>query len=92
MDHRVNGHAPGHDGARLPATWPVRRFLAGINWANREAARPAPLPAAPPVAGRRVRDFLTLVNWTNAVRAADDDGPTLNLQSLDTVLAEFVWD
>lgn len=84
MDHRINGHAP--------ASWPMRRFLERVNWPNREAARPAPLPAAPPVAGRRVRDFFARTNWTNAVRAADNDGPTLNLQSLDTVLAEFVWD
>lgn len=93
MDHRVNGQPPGHDGAQLPALWPVGRFLAGVNWPNRAAVRPAPLPAAPPVAGRRVRDFFAQVNWTNTVReVVADDGPTLNLQSLDTVLADFVWD
>jgi len=70
-------------------TWPLHQLLGSINWRN--ALIPvAEVPAArPALATLKVKDFLTRINWSNAVQS---EAPPENLQSITAVLSEFAWD
>lgn len=98
LDDLLPASAPREEaeaGAKL-GSWAVAQFFLRVNWKNEpEAAAPVGEATEPlPVLGSLpVKQFLAIVNWKNQARQATAAGREVpNLQSLDRVLSEFVWD
>ncbi|MBL8800188.1 MAG: hypothetical protein JNM56_40270 [Planctomycetia bacterium] len=91
----INGTAPPVQPAAALGSWRVVQFFLRMNWKNAPIAAPAPVKAesAVPPGTLSLKRFLTAINWRNRPRqTAATETVVPNLQTLERVLSEFVWD